>query len=100
MSAINKFIGSGIIFPIEINAQGRVDIINDMRLIRASILDIINWPTRIRFFNEQYGCRIEECLEEPDDTISRTLAKHFMVDAISTWEKRVDIESSGILILS
>ena len=53
MEAINKFIGSGLIFPIELNEHGRPDTVNDIRLIRSSILNIINWPTRIRFFNEK-----------------------------------------------
>ena len=99
MDAITKFIGSGIIFPIELNAYGRPDTVNDIRLIRSSILNIINWPTRIRFFNERYGCRIEECLEEPDDSISRSLVKHFIVESIQEWEKRVELYSSGIKVL-
>lgn len=99
MEAINKFIGSGLIFPIELNEYGRPDIINDIRLIRSSILNIINWPTRIKFFNEKYGCRIHECLEEPDDAISSSLIKHFIVESIQTWEKRVELYPSGIKIL-
>ena len=96
MDAITKFIGSGIIFPIELNAYGRPDTVNDIRLIRSSILNIINWPTRIRFFNERYGCRIEECLEEPDDSISISLIKHFIAESLSIWEKRIELLPSDI----
>ena len=99
MSAIGKFIGSGIIFPIELNEQGRPDTINDIRLIRSSILNIINWPVRIRFFNEKYGCRIEECLEDPDDNVSRSLIKQFITESIQLWEKRVELYNSNIKIL-
>lgn len=99
MSSTNKFIGAGIIFPIEIDSNGRTKIVNDISLINTSISNIINWPKRHRFFNEAYGCRIEELLEEPDDSVSRSLLKHFIVESISTWEKRVEISSSGISIL-
>lgn len=97
-TTINKFIGSGIVFPIEINTLGRPDYHNDIKLIRASILNILNWPQRIRFFNEKFGCRIEEVLEEPDDAVSQSLIRHFVRDSIDLWEKRVeliDIEIDG-----
>ena len=99
MDSINKFIGSGIVFPIEIDSNGRIPVVTNISLINTSISNIINWPKRHRFFNEAYGCRIEELLEEPDDNVSRSLLKHFIVEAISTWEKRVEVNSSGILLL-
>lgn len=99
MATKNKFIGSGLIFPIELNDKGRPDIVSDIRLIRSSILNIINWPTQTRFFNETYGCRLEECLEEPDDVISLTLAKFFISESISKWEKRVELLPSGVTVL-
>jgi len=52
MSTKNKFIGSGIIFPIILNQYGRPDIISDKELIKASINMILKWRIRTRYFNE------------------------------------------------
>lgn len=99
MATTEKFIGSGLIFPIEINEKGRPNLVSDTTLIRASILHIINWPYRTRFFNETFGCRIEECLEDPDDLVTVNLAKFFIAESISKWEKRVELSPSGVKVL-
>ena len=99
MSSLNKFIGSGIIFPLQIDDGGRLVINNTIELINTSIKNILNWPERIRFFNEAYGCRIWELLEEPDDSLSKSLAKQFIVDSLNRWERRIEVINSSIKIL-
>ena len=95
----NNFIGSGITFPILLDKDGKAIINNDVKLINSSIMTIINWPYAHRFFNEKFGCRIFELLEEPNDDISKTLISHFITDAISMWEKRVIMNNSGVKIV-
>lgn len=98
MSELNKFIGSGLTFPIELNTLSKTPIVYaDLKLIRSSIANILNWPQRMRYFNEQYGCRIEEILEEPDNSVSRTLARDFIRDALNRWEKRIRVKEVKIL---
>ena len=96
----NKFVGSGIIFPIEINGEGRPDIHTNTTLLNNSIQTILNWPYSQRFFNEMFGSRINELLEEPNDEITKTLLSHFVVDALTQWEKRILINNSGVKIVS
>lgn len=96
---INKFIGSGIVFPLELDSSGKVVVYNDNNLIMYSIMSIINWPQTHRFFNENYGSRLNELLEEPNDNITYTLLKHFITDAITKWEKRVTTNNSNIKIV-
>lgn len=91
MDVKNKFIGSGMVFPITLNADGRPNIVNDLTLIQSSIKVILNWSIRTRFFNELFGSRIDELLEEPDDSISHSLLKFFIQESIGRWEKRVII---------
>lgn len=93
----NKFIGSGMVFPIEINAQGRPDIIKDEKLIRSSINIILNWFWGTRFFNELFGSRIEEIIEEPDDSISKSLLRFFIKESLVRWEKRIVVNNIQIL---
>lgn len=93
-TAKSKFIGSGLTFPIELNPLRTKPIVyeGDPKLIRSSIGIILNWPKRRRWFNEYFGCRIEEVLEEPDNNISRTLIKTFIKEALNTWEKRINVK--------
>ena len=94
---INKFIGSGIVFPITLNESGRPDFVNDMNLIKASINTILYWPKNTRFFNEKFGCRIHELIDEPNDGISRSLLRTFLTEAIYENEKRVIISDVKIV---
>lgn len=90
----SKFIGSGLTFPIELNPLRTTPVVynGDPKLIKSSIGIILNWPKRRRWFNEAFGCRIEEVLEEPDDNVSRTLIKTFIRESLNEWEKRIVVK--------
>jgi len=92
----NKFIGSGIIFPITLNASGRPDFVNDVRLLNSSIKNILYWPKNHRFFNENFGSRIEELIEEPNDGVSFSLLRTFIAEALADYEKRIIVKSVSI----
>lgn len=96
----NKFLGSGLCFPLLLDDSGKVVVNSDNELIRSSIYNILNWPYKHRFFLESYGCRIEELLEEPNDSISFNLARRYIVDALNDWEKRIEIQPSLITLES
>lgn len=96
----NKFVGSGIVFPIILNSEGRPDIVTNIPLLNNSIITILSWPYSQRFFNEMFGSRISELLEEPNDEVTKTLLSHFVVDALTQWERRIVINNSGVKIFS
>jgi phage baseplate assembly protein W len=89
----NKFIGSGITFPIQLNADGRPDFVNDMSLIISSIKTILYWPIYTRFFNENFGCRLEELIDEPHDGIAKSLLRTFIEESLYRYEKRINVNS-------
>lgn len=93
----SKFIGSGIIFPITLNSMGRPDYVNDIRLIEASLKNIFYWPKNTRFFIENFGCRIDDLLEEPNDSIARSLLNTFIKEAVNNWEKRITVNTVNIV---
>jgi len=97
-SQLNKqFIGQGIIFPFVVNSSGGVDTHTGIELIEASIIQIITWPRQFKFFNEKFGGRMEELLEEPSDLITITLLRTFLTEAITTYESRVKLINIKIL---
>lgn len=93
----NQFIGGGITFPIEVNSKGSVDVMSNNVLLRSSIKNILYWPTSQRFFNEQFGSRIFDVLEEPNDNIGKALVRTFIFEALNRWEKRILVKDTKIL---
>lgn len=93
----NQFIGGGMIFPIKVNAKGSVDIVGNNELLQSAIKNILYWPTSHRFFNEQFGSRIFDVLEEPNDNIGKALVRTFIFEAINRWEKRVTVKQVKLL---
>ena len=91
MTDINEFIGKGIKFPFIINSNGAIPIVTGLELINFSINEILSWPKNLRFFNESFGSRTDELLEEPSDNITRALVRTFIIDTINKYEKRVKL---------
>lgn len=94
---VKLFIGSGIMFPIHLQ-NGKVPIYNDLSLIRSSIAIILNWQLGTRHFNEPFGSRIFETLEEPNANVTRSLISFFLIEALTKWEKRILIKSNSVKI--
>lgn len=86
-----KFIGKGIVFPIKINSSGRPDSVSDLTLIYSSIAMILNWPKFTRFFNERFGARMAELLEEPNDGVTKSLARSFIIEGLGEHERRIQV---------
>lgn len=91
MNATNRFIGSGLIFPIQLDSQGRAITDNSLELLRTSIVHILATPKHFKWFNEKFGVRLWEVLEEPNDAVGIALVKTFVTEAISLWEPRVQL---------
>lgn len=92
---IENFIGKGLTFPIELSG-GRGVIKSGFEVIRSSIRMILSWPYAQRFMLGEFGSRVEEMLEEPNDEISRQLIESFIKDALDTWEKRIQVLELGV----
>lgn len=92
---IQNFIGSGLTFPIQLE-NGKGKLFTGFELVRSSLRMILAWPYGHRFLLGEFGSRIEELLEEPNDEILKNILETFIIDAISDWEKRVEVISVDI----
>ncbi len=97
MNSLNKFIGKGLGFPLEIDSNGRAVNKGGLDLIEQSIIIILNWPHNNRFFNQRFGARLWEVLEEPNDNIGNLLVRNFVFTAINLWETRIELLEVSIL---
>jgi len=87
----DKFIGKGLIFPITIDGTGKAPITGGKDLLEASIISILSWTIGTRYMLGEFGTNLESLLQEPNDSVTRALVKHFTVDVISKWEKRLEV---------
>lgn len=87
---LKDFIGSGIAFPIKLT-NGRAVVTSGFELIRSSIQMILGWPVGTRFYLSEFGSKLEELLEEPNDDILKQIIYTFVVDPITVWDKRVSL---------
>lgn len=85
---VQDFIGKGLIFPIQL-VNGKPPLDSGYNLIRASIITILSFQIGNRFFLSEFGSRMEELIEEPNDEILDNLINSFVVGAVTRWEKRI-----------
>ncbi len=104
----SKFIGSGLIFPIQLDNTGKAIIGSGGPLIISSISIILGTAMGTRYMLGEFGANMERLLQEPDDEVLKSLVKHYVKDAVTKWEKRVkvldvtlnDKPDEGIILLN
>lgn len=80
----------GLVFPILL-VGGGVSTTTQGALIKCGLTNLLSWPTGIRPFGENFGSRIEELLDEPNDQVTGALVYQFIKDAISAFEDRITL---------
>lgn len=89
----DKFVGRGLIFPIQITPSGGVRVSSGIELLNASIKMILGWDFLQRIFLSSFGSRCTDLLEEPNDPFLKQMVEHFAYEALVRWEKRIVINS-------
>lgn len=90
-STADKFIGKGLIFPIQLNSSGRAEVKGGKELLESSLRNILAFVLGTRFFLGEFGTKLEILLQEPNDLITQNLLKDFTVGVIAKWEKRLEV---------
>ena len=86
----------GIAFPLTLT-NGKHTLVEGSDLIHASIKTIISWPYLTRWYSDTFGSRIDEVLEQQNDSVLITLVRAFVIDAIGYWEKRIELKAVEII---
>lgn len=90
MSSDSKeFLGQSVKFPIQVNEAGAVELVSRAELVKQSIFEVLAWPTRVKYFQEDYGTKLYNLLEEPDDAVTSALAKEYIREALNIFESRI-----------
>ena len=88
-----KFIGKGLIFPIELDSTGFPVVSSGIKLINSSIKMILGWTFLQRIFLSNFGSRCYNLLEEQNDLTLRQRVEHFANDALNKWEPRIVLDT-------
>lgn len=88
------FLGKGLRFPFAFakrsgGAQVSTVTSMDHAHIHESILQILGTRPSERFMNPEFGSRLKDLVFEPNDSVLKGLIRHYVIDAIQRWEKRV-----------
>lgn len=79
--------------PIKL-INGKAVLVSDKTGIEEAVTTLLNTPIGSRLFLPEYGSRIEELLFEPNDAVVESLARMFIQEAISTWERRIKFKNT------
>lgn len=90
ITTLQDFIGKGLSFPLALT-NGKALPSTGWDLIRSSIHNILAFKLGTRFFLGEFGARIEEMIEEPNDELLQNVITTLINDAILEWEKRVEV---------
>lgn len=88
------FLGRGLRFPFAFQRRSggaQVSTVTSMEHahIHESILQILGTRPGERFMNPEFGSHIRDLVFELNDSVLKGLLRHYIIDAIERWEKRV-----------
>ena len=90
------FLGKGLKYPFRFQSvSGGTEVSaatsREHEHIRESILQILGTRPVERFMNPEFGSRLNDLVFEQNDEVLKGLIRHYVIDAIKSWEKRVVI---------
>lgn len=90
------FLGKGLRYPFRFQSvsggtQVSTATSREHEHIRESILQILGTRIGERFMNPEFGSRLKDLVFEQNDEVLKGLLRHYVIDAIKRWEKRVII---------
>lgn len=88
------FLGKGLRFPFAFQRRSggaQVSTITSMdhAHIHESILQILDTRPGERFMNPEFGSHVRDLVFEPNGSVLRGLLRHYIIDDVEQWEKRV-----------
>ena len=86
-----EFLGRGCKFPVELDADGELLYEKEEAKIQESILIILGTARGERVMRPDFGSRLRELVFAPLNSATSALASHYVVDALTRWEPRIDV---------
>lgn len=87
----SDFIGQGVTFPIQLDANGTCKTQSGWELIKSSLSILFAFHVGTRFMLGEFGGNLENLLEEPNSPTLENMAKAILIQQVEQWEKRVKV---------
>jgi uncharacterized protein len=75
----------------QVTPQGRIEMVQDDASIRQSLLLLLSTSPGERVMRPDYGCSLRRLVFAPNDETTAGLAIHYVRQAVTRWEPRVEV---------
>lgn len=75
----------------QVTPRGRIDMVEDDASVRQSLLLLLSTSPGERVMRPEYGCSLRRLVFAPNDETTAGLAIHYVRQAVTRWEPRVEI---------
>jgi uncharacterized protein len=86
-----RFLGRGWAFPVDVDADGRIEYAAEEKKIQESALIILGTPLGSRVMRPDFGSRLHELVFAPMTASTQALISRYAIDALVRWEPRLDV---------
>jgi phage baseplate assembly protein W len=86
-----RFLGRGWTFPVEVNADGKVEFSAEEKKIQESALIILGTARGERVMRPDFGSRLHELVFASMTASTKSLASAYATEALVQWEPRIDV---------
>lgn len=87
----HTYLGTGLGFPLRIDARGQIALLSGPEKIEQSIRIILGTMPGERVMRPTFGCRAHELLFEPRNASTVGLLQEYVEEALLMWEPRIEV---------
>jgi phage baseplate assembly protein W len=91
-----EYIGQGLAFPLQIDAQGGIALAKGQRDIEQAIRIILGTAPGERRMRPEFGCRIHELVFAPRNAATERLVVYYVQEALERWEPRIELQDVAV----
>jgi len=84
-----EIIGRGWAFPPQVGQQGGLALTSDRNEIDQAIHIILTTSPGQRMMRPAFGCRLQELVFSPNNSLTAAQARRFVEEALGMWEPRI-----------
>ncbi len=87
----DEIIGRGWVFPPRIDAQGGIALTSERSELDQAIQIILATSPGQRVMRTAFGCRLQELVFAPNNSLTAAQARRYVEEALGMWEPRINV---------
>src|SRR6266571_2928573 len=98
--APQDFLGQGWSFPVATDASGDIALVAGAEDIRQAVILLLETEPGERVMRPDFGAGLRRMLFEPINQSTIGLIRHRVLQALTTYEPRIDVEDDGVSVFA